>query len=162
MIEIKIMVEGLNGLAEAIRELAVHMHGQKNTDAQQTGVWQPQGAVQNPAPAFGAPALQGQASSPVQAFGSPAPQGHASGPASAFGTPTSQGAVMQPSVPITASAQEYTIEQLQVAAAGLTSSGKMPQVMGILQNFGIRAMTELRKEQYSAFAGALREAGAQI
>lgn len=65
-------------------------------------------------------------------------------------------------VPTTAMPQTYTIEQLQVAAAGLTGSGKMPQVMGILQSFGIQAMTELRADQYGAFAAALREAGAQI
>lgn len=65
-------------------------------------------------------------------------------------------------VPTTAVAQGYTIEQLQVAAAGLTGAGKMPQVMGILQQFGIQAMTELPKEQYGNFATALREAGAQI
>jgi hypothetical protein len=65
-------------------------------------------------------------------------------------------------LPTTAATQEYTIEQLQVAAAGLTNMGKMPQIMGILQQFGIQAMTELPKEKYGAFAFALREAGAQI
>ena len=38
----------------------------------------------------------------------------------------------------------------------------MPQVMGILQAFGIQAMTELPKERYGEFAAALRGAGAQI
>lgn len=65
-------------------------------------------------------------------------------------------------VPTTAMPQTYTIEQLQVAAAGLSSMGKMPQVMGILQQFGIQAMTELQPERYGEFAIALREAGAQI
>ncbi|MCX4352021.1 MAG: hypothetical protein OSJ60_10315 [Lachnospiraceae bacterium] len=65
-------------------------------------------------------------------------------------------------MPVTAAPQQYSIEQLQVAAAGLTSSGKTAQVMGILQNFGIQALTELPQEQYGAFAAALRGAGAQI
>lgn len=65
-------------------------------------------------------------------------------------------------VPTTAIPQEFTIEQLQVAAAGLSSMGRMPQVLGILQQFGIQAMTELPKERYGEFAIALREAGAQI
>lgn len=65
-------------------------------------------------------------------------------------------------VPTTAAAQGYTIEQLQVAAAGLTGAGKTSQVLGILQQFGIQAMTELPREQYGNFALALREAGAQI
>ena len=65
-------------------------------------------------------------------------------------------------MPTTGAVQPYTLEQLQVAAAGLTSAGKMPQVMGILQAFGIQAMTELPKERYGEFAAALRGAGAQI
>ena len=73
-----------------------------------------------------------------------------------------QTAVPVTPVPTTAMAQEYTLEQLQVAAAGLSSMGKMPQVMGILQQFGIQAMTELPRERYGEFATALREAGAQI
>ena len=83
------------------------------------------------------------------------------------GAPVSQGMPVPQQagggqVPVTAAPREYTLEQLQVAAAGLTGSGKMPQVMDILRGFGIQAMTELRKEQYGAFAAALREAGAQI
>lgn len=82
-----------------------------------------------------------------------------------------EGAAMHPpvnqagptsTVPTTAMPQEFTIEQLQVAAAGLSSMGRMPQVLGILQQFGIQAMTELPKERYGEFAIALREAGAQI
>ncbi len=69
--------------------------------------------------------------------------------------------VTQP-VPTNAPVQGYTIEQLQVAAAGLMSANKGPQVMAILQRFGIRAMTELPKERYGEFAMAIREAGAQI
>lgn len=75
--------------------------------------------------------------------------------------PTVQGAVPA-QVPTTANVQGYTIEQLQVAAAGLMSAGKGAQVMGILQQFGIQAMTELPQERYGEFATALREAGAQI
>ena len=69
---------------------------------------------------------------------------------------------MPAAVPTTAMPQAYTLEQLQVAAAGLSQMGKMPQVMEILQRFGIQAMTELPKERYGEFAIALREAGAQI
>lgn len=75
--------------------------------------------------------------------------------------PTVQGAVPA-QVPTTANVQGYTIEQLQVAAAGLMSAGKGAQVMGILQQFGIQAMTELPQERYGEFATVLREAGAQI
>lgn len=68
----------------------------------------------------------------------------------------------QQQVPTTATVQGYTLEQLQVAAAGLVGSGRMPQLTGILQQFGIQAMTELAQERYNDFALALRGAGAQI
>lgn len=67
-----------------------------------------------------------------------------------------------PAVPTGVPVQGYALEQLQVAAAGLMSAGKGQQVMGILQRFGIQAMTELPKERYGEFAMALREAGAQV
>lgn len=68
----------------------------------------------------------------------------------------------QQQVPTTATVQGYTLEQLQVAAAGLAGSGRMPQLTGVLQQFGIQAMTELAQERYNDFALALRGAGAQI
>ena len=83
-------------------------------------------------------------------------------PAGAAMHPPVNQAGLTSTVPTTAMPQEFTIEQLQVAAAGLSSMGRMPQVLGILQQFGIQAMTELPKERYGEFAIALREAGAQI
>ncbi len=79
-----------------------------------------------------------------------------------MGVQPAQGAAVPTAVPTTAMPQEYTIEQLQVAAAGLSQMGRMSQVMGILQQFGVQAMTELPRERYGEFAIALREAGAQI
>lgn len=109
---------------------------------------------------------------PAQPWNMPAPEAAPQN----YGQPPQQpgmpaGAAMHPpvnqagptsTVPTTAMPQEFTIEQLQVAAAGLSSMGRMPQVLGILQQFGIQAMTELPKERYGEFAIALREAGAQI
>lgn len=124
MNEIRITIEGLKELAEAVRALAGVKEGQPGATVSQ----------------------QAQPGTPGQAFA---------------GVP-----VQQPQVPVaaptTAMPQAYTLEQLQVAAAGLTGMGKTPQLMGILQQFGIRAMTELPKERYGVFATALREAGAQI
>lgn len=65
-------------------------------------------------------------------------------------------------LPTATASPGYTLEQLQVAAAGLVSQGKGGQIAGILSQFGIPAMTELKPEQYGAFAYALRGAGAAI
>lgn len=70
--------------------------------------------------------------------------------------------VPQTMVPTTAVAQEYTYDQLAVAAAGLMNAGKGQQLHNILQNFGVQAMTELPKERYGEFATAIRAEGAVI
>lgn len=145
MNEIKIMVEGLKELTEAVRALAAAA-GAQPADTHGQAAIPTQMQYTQPAPAAQVPLNYGQPPVPVGQAG-----------LQAVGNAIAGGAV-----PTTATAQEYTIEQLQVAAAGLTSAGKMPQVMGILQGFGIQAMTELQKGQYAAFAAALREAGAQI
>lgn len=141
MNEIKITVEGLKELTEALQMLA----GVKAQPVQGLPVQQPQMQVpiQQVAPMQQVPTQQ---SAPIQQ------------------APVQQMSTMQQAgmVPTTTAVQGYTIEQLQVAAAGLMSAGKGPQVMGILQRFGIQAMTELPKEQYGNFGAALREAGAQI
>lgn len=143
MNEITIKIEGLKELTEALRLLA----GESGRAQEQRPAWnpvqQPQSQMQQQVPVQQMP-VQAPQQVPVQQMCQQAPQ-----------------TILQ-QVPTTAVAQGYTIDQLQVAAAGLTNAGRMPQVMGILQQFGIQAMTELPKDQYGNFATALREAGAQI
>ncbi len=146
MNEIRIVIEGLNELTEAVKTLALAVSGGTvQTETQQIPVQTMPAAGMQTAPVPVATPQQSYGQMPVQQ----APV-------------ATQTSVPVTSVPTTAMAQGYTLEQLQVAAAGLSSMGKMPQVMGILQQFGIRAMTELPRERYGEFATALREAGAQI
>lgn len=65
-------------------------------------------------------------------------------------------------LPTTAVAQEYTQDQISVAMAGLVSQGKQPEIMALIQGFGVSSLVELPKEQYGALAVKLREMGAQI
>lgn len=147
-LQIKITVQGLEGLVAAINRLA----GQNAAVPQQTG-----GA--------GAPAqaVQMPIQMPIQAAQMPA-QAPTMAPPTAPVPVTAPAAPSQPvqAVPSGAPVQGFSLEQLQVAAAGLMSAGKGQQVMGILQQFGIQAMTELPKERYGEFAMALRGAGAQV
>lgn len=71
--------------------------------------------------------------------------------------PTSQ---MPAQVPTTE--RTYTAEELQVAAVTLVDKGMMAQLQELLNRFGVNALPELPKEQYGAFATALRGMGAQI
>lgn len=151
MNEIKITIEGLKELTEAVKALAGAGIGStgRPAGAPQAVAFTPAPAMPTvpPAPNYG----QAPAVTPVQ----PVP---AAPPVQMPPVATAPVSV----IPTTAVAQAYTLEQLQVAAAGLSGMGKMPQVMGILQQFGIQAMTELPPERYGDFATALREAGAQI
>lgn len=103
---------------------------------------------------------------PVQTAAQPAPA------APAQQTPVTQSPaqpapVQQPApapqpLPTTAVAQEYTQDQISVAMAGLVSQGKQPEIMALIQGFGVNSLVELPKEQYGALAVKLREMGAQI
>ena len=56
----------------------------------------------------------------------------------------------------------YTIEQLAVAGTQLVDAGKREELLQLLSLFGVKALMELSKEQYGAFATELRGKGAKI
>jgi pyruvate-formate lyase len=60
------------------------------------------------------------------------------------------------------SIQTYTMEQLAVAATQLVDAGRRTDLIGLLQSFGVQALTALPKEQYGAFSTKLRTLGAKI
>lgn len=151
--EFKITIDGIRELADAINRLAAALAGPKDGGQAQGG-----SSVQAQPPIMQQPGMQPAAYNFGQAPATATAAAPMTQPPLQSTGQTIPGAV----VPTTAMAQGYTIEQLQVAAAGLSSMGKMQQVVGILQRFGIQAMTELPKERYGDFAIALREAGAQI
>lgn len=64
------------------------------------------------------------------------------------------------SVPTTA--QTYTMEQIAVAATQLVDAGRRGELVELLAQFGVQALTALPKEQYGAFATHLRAKGAKI
>ncbi len=63
----------------------------------------------------------------------------------------------------TAPAAEYTTDQLALACGALVDAGKVNELADLLNNkFEVAALPNLPKEQYNAFAVAIREMGAQI
>lgn len=103
-----------------------------------------------PAPTTAAPAA---APSP-----SPTPVTNAptAGPTSA-----APGNTPAPVVPVTG-APAYTLDQISRAGASLVDAGKMQQLLELLGRYGVQAVTQLKPEQYGAFATELRALGAQI
>ena len=103
-----------------------------------------------PAPTMAAPVV---APSP-----SPTPVTNAptAGPTSA-----APGNTPAPAVPV-AGAPTYTLDQISRAGASLVDAGKMQQLLELLGRYGVQAVTQLKPEQYGAFATELRGLGAQI
>jgi len=76
--------------------------------------------------------------------------------------------VAPPAAPVTGpaptAAPSYTMEQVSKAGADLLAlnPAKMPELMDLLQQFGVPAISELKAEQMGPFATALRGLGAQL
>lgn len=71
----------------------------------------------------------------------------------------------QPAAPTTASAvraETYTLDALSRAGAALVDAGMMPQLLDLLTKYGVRAVVQLPKEQYGAFADELKALGVQL
>lgn len=107
------------------------------------------------------PTGQAPAVPPVQTAAQPAQQTPVT-QSPAQPAPVQQPAPAPQPLPTTAVAQEYTQDQISVAMAGLVSQGKQPEIMALIQGFGVSSLVELPKEQYGALAVKLREMGAQI
>ena len=63
-------------------------------------------------------------------------------------------------VPVTA--PTYTVDQIARAGASLVDAGKMEQLLALLARYGVAAVTQLKPDQFGAFATELRALGAQI
>lgn len=68
----------------------------------------------------------------------------------------------QQQIPTNFVAQEYTLEQIQLAMSGLIDAGKIGEVSVLMQSFGVAAIMQLPRDQYPPLVLKLREMGAQI
>lgn len=56
----------------------------------------------------------------------------------------------------------FAMEDLARAASQLMDAGKQQDLLGLLAQFGVQALTQLPKERYGEFATALRQMGAKL
>jgi len=117
-------------------------------------IQQPQQFVPTQAPVQQLPVQQQQPvqQAPTQQYTAPPAQ---QAPTQQYTAPPAQ-----QSVPT--QAQSYTMDQLAIAATQLMDAGKRNELVNLLAQFGVQALTALPKEQYGAFATALRGMGARI
>lgn len=154
MFEINVTVNAPE-LAEALNNLAAALKGAKpEPAASKTGKADkpapvPPADYMPPADTAPAPATPAPAVTPAPA---PAPA-----PVQAPVTPAPAPAP----VPV-APAPTYSHDQIMTAGAALIDAGKINELMGLLNSFGVQAVTQLKQDQLGAFATELRKLGAQI
>lgn len=119
----------------------------------------PVAAPVSPAPVNPAPGPAPTTAAPVAAP-SPSPTPVTNAP-TAGPTSAAPGNTPAPAVPVTG-APAYTLDQISRAGASLVDAGKMQQLLELLGRYGVQAVTQLKPEQYGAFATELRALGAQI
>ncbi len=76
-------------------------------------------------------------------------------------TPTPAVTTVPPTT-VQTSAPSYTMDDLTRAAVMLMDTGRQPDLLNLLAQFGVDSLPALPQEQYGAFATALRGLGAQI
>ena len=118
------------------------------------------GAIQSLAAALSGTALPTPAS-PVAPPPAPVQPPAAVPPATTPAAAPTQPPVAPPVVPV-AAAPTYNRDQIMTAGAALIDAGKINELMGLLNNFGVQAVTQLKQDQLGAFATELRKLGAQI
>lgn len=119
----------------------------------------PVAAPVSPAPVNPTPGPAPTTAAPVAAS-SPSPTPVTNAP-TAGPTSAAPGNTPAPAVPVTG-APAYTLDQISRAGASLVDAGKMQQLLELLGRYGVQAVTQLKPEQYGAFATELRALGAQI
>lgn len=154
MFEINVTVNAPE-LAEALNNLAAALKGAKlEPAASKTG------KADKPAPVPPADYMPPADTAPAPATPAPAPAvtpAPAPAPVQAPVTPAPAPAP----VPV-APAPTYNRDQIMTAGAALIDAGKINELMGLLNSFGVQAVTQLKQDQLGAFATELRKLGAQI
>lgn len=145
MLEVNVKVQAPE-LAAAIAALAAAMTGASFAAPIQTFAAPAQLPPAAPTPPPAPPVAPAQTQAPI------APPVQAQPPVTPPAPPT---------VP-TAAAPTYNRDQIMTAGAALIDAGKINELMGLLNAFGVQAVTQLKQEQLGAFATELRKLGAQI
>jgi hypothetical protein len=85
-------------------------------------------------------------------------------PVAPVAPPVTAAPITPPAATVPTAPQTYSMEQLGVAATQLmeTPGHSQQELISLLAQFGVQALTQLPKEQYGAFATALRQMGARI
>lgn len=76
--------------------------------------------------------------------------------------PTPEQAVVPEAQQSPATEKKYTLEELSNAGARLVDAGKMPQIMQLINKYGVQAINQLNPAVYGEFAKDLIALGAKF
>lgn len=65
-------------------------------------------------------------------------------------------------IPTTQVVESFTMDQLAVAMSNAVNAGKMNIIQGILQQFGVQALTQINPADYNKVAILLKENGVEV
>ena len=159
MFEINVTVNAPE-IAEALNNLAAALKGAKPEPAASKT-----GKADKPAPVPPADYMPPADTAPAPAAPAPAAPAPAVTPAPAPAPAPVQAPVTPAPAPVpvpVAPAPTYSRDQIMTAGAALIDAGKINELMGLLNSFGVQAVTQLKQDQLGAFATELRKLGAQI
>lgn len=144
MIEVKVTVE-MPGIPEAINNLAAAIANGSKSAVPATAVSAP---VMNTIPAVNViPAVEPVTTMPTVTTLPVAP-------------PVVTTAPVAESAPTTGVA--VTLDDISRVGAELVDGGKMADLIGLLKNYGVPAITQLKEDQLQGFAAGLRAIGGKI
>ena len=159
MLEAKLVIE-IPGLATAVEALAAAIAHRAQTVGATADVLAQRRTEYG---VFTAP-TSGLTPAPVTPPPDPAPVTPPTAPASVTPPGPTQAPSYNPGPAPTTPPPSYSHEQVGKAGADLiaTNQAKIPDLLALLQQFGVPAITQLRPDQLGPFATALRGLGAKI
>lgn len=155
MIELKISTESVDALLAELNALL------PDKAALEAALTQPVAPPPEPVapPSTASAAIAQPPATPPVAPVAPLPEPVA--PPSTASAAIAQPPATPPVVPV-AAAPTYSRDQIMTAGAALIDAGKINELMGLLNAFGVQAVTQLKQDQLGAFATELRKLGAQL
>lgn len=148
MLEIKVTINTPD-LSEALTNLALAIKGDVIQKSDEMVI--PAGTPMQVTQVAPAPVPAQQATVPVQQPVNPVPVQQAAP------QPTAQAPIMPPPA-----APKIDLDAISRAGAALADAGKMTQILDLLKQFGVPAITMLREDQYPAFADGMKALGAKF
>ena len=175
MLEVKVTLEipgvpeALNRLADAIASQDCGCKSGKAMDAINERLTAAMNAAETAAPAQ-IPVQPAPAQAAIAPTPAPAPVAPAQTPAvqpmpaqaPAGVAPQPAPAPMPAAAPAAPAAKKYTRDEIAKAGSVLASQGTIPELLALLNKYGVQSVVQLSPDKYDAFANDLRALGAAL